>query len=298
MSEPNQPKKVASKVKSWILDSLSSGLSFTQKLHETFLRVFGVDREGEFNPTKLERNFAAKIDQIVRKGKSPTLLFGTDEIWEAFDACVRVFPNETVVLQIKDKKGRAFPQEFNVFQSLHQYAFAFRADEQMIREHKRVLAEGTGFINRARLQRQIGEARSRNAERLSLFQRIVFAEAEAIEKGLKRRVLRIRGNPISLDQLVYFMRQKAAEAKEKEVEQWVPVPEDAQPDAAVRPPRKKPAPKKEPKPDKPTQPDPQPEPKKHAPKTISKPEVVEWEEIRNQDDLRDESNDNSFNLDF
>lgn len=184
------------RVKSWIMDSLS-GININQKIHESIRRVLGVLRDD--GPTDLERALVQAMDQVLRRGKSPSILLERPRVWEAFNVVVHAFPNDQTTIYVRDHKNQEYPEAINVFRSLRQYALDCRRDEQRLASYKESLAKPRNFLVRKRIQSQIADVRKGIAERTALFQKIVFAEADRMGRGGRERMLQVQGKPISLN---------------------------------------------------------------------------------------------------
>jgi hypothetical protein len=189
------------RVKNWIMDSLS-GFNITAKIQLSIRAILGLGTDEQRKLTELEEKLVATVEQIVRRGRPLLTLFEDELIWHGFNELARQFPNEQTTILVRNPKGADIPQELQVFASLVQYAQSTRTDEIKIQEYRRLLGMTPGIFEKRRLNNQIEELKSKNVERSSLFQKIIFAEADRVERGELERILTLKGQPVHLDTLI------------------------------------------------------------------------------------------------
>ncbi len=195
--ESKRDSGIRERLGSWLRDSIS-GINIVQRIQSNLRCVFGLS-ESDFE-TESGREFIAAIDLIVRKGKPITTIFEKPEVWHSFEALVNHFSEDTVTITLKSGKEQA-EQEFKLFQSLHQYALVCRSDEHRILDYQKMLESDVGFFEKRRLQKQIAEAKARISDRTSMFQKLVFSEADRIERGEPGRVIEVDGQAHSFKDL-------------------------------------------------------------------------------------------------
>lgn len=189
------------RVKNWIMDSLS-GFNITAKIQLSIRAILGLGTDEQRRLTELEEKLVACVEQIVRRGRPLLTLFEDELIWQGFNELARQFPTERTTILVRNSKGADIPQELQVFASLVQYAQSTRTDDIKIQEYRRLLGMTPGIFEKRRLNNQIEELKGKNVERASLFQKIIFAEADRVERGELERLLLLKGQPVHLDTLL------------------------------------------------------------------------------------------------
>lgn len=292
-SDPKKDSGIHKRIGSWLRDSIS-GINIVQRIQKNLCGVLGL-AENDFE-SELGADLVGVLDQIVRKGKPLSSLFHKPEVWHAFEALARCFPNEMVSLPVKGLKGEALEQELNLFKSLHHYALANRADENRIAEYQTMLAAETGFFEKRRLQKQIGESKTRISERASLFQKLVFSDADRVERMGHGRTIRVDGQVRSLAEITDEFGS-LSQRFEALSDDGPPLAEGSQSDSrldASQPESLRLAPP-------PFEVAPPPSPVKvkrtSMPPIAAEPEVVDWTEV-DQRRSDDDELDKSFRLDF
>lgn len=192
---------LSKRVKNWILDSLS-GFNITARIQLSIRAVLGLGTDEKAPMTELENKLVNAIEAIARRGKSPLILFEDDQVWSAFFALARQFPGEKTTIMVRSGKGDDIPTDLEVFPSLLQYAQAIRSDDIKVQEYKRLLGLTPGIFEKRRLNNQVEDLKSKIAERTALFQKIIFAEADRVERGELFRVLSYQGRSVRLDDLL------------------------------------------------------------------------------------------------
>lgn len=277
--DPKQDSGIRKRVKNWLRDSIS-GINIVQGIHRNIRRVLGLSEDDM--ATAVGKALVDTIDRIVRKGRSPADLFQETEVWRAFEALCRHFPDESVVLKVRDNHDQVFEQRLNLFRSLHQHALAARSDEHRMQEYDRIINEGANYFQKKKLTKQISDAKSRNAERALLFQKLIFSEADRIERTDRERHIRQGDRVISLLELTADLTS-VSKRFDKLMDQGPPLPEAPPFEQESESPAAETA----------TQPS---EDARPARKPASEPEVIDWGDIK--PNKEDTSLDDSFHLDF